>query len=175
MLLKAMSPRHFSIITFGVAQVLIDLEVLWNMTRPCHQLHTRLHTYLGASLVVLVAFPLGQTLGTWTRRIWNLTARRVSSFDMTVPGQTTWTAAVLGAAIGAYSHVLFDSFYHRDIEPLRPWSTLNPCQGIVDPFKMEIVFNALFILGLVRFTIGELLRMRAQQGRKPCGIHVGNE
>jgi hypothetical protein len=167
MLLKAMTPRHFSIIAFGITQVLIDLEVLWNMAHHSHQLHTFFHTYLGASLVFLIALPLGKTISTWVRRIWNFAAQHVHSFNMTVSRQTTWTATILGASIGAYSHVLFDSFYHIDVEPFQPWSALNPCKGIIDPVKMEIVFNALFILGLVWFTIGEILRKRAQPGGLP--------
>jgi H+/Cl- antiporter ClcA len=164
MVVKSMAPRHFSIIAFGMTQVLIDLEVLWNMERHNTQLHTFFHTCLGVSLVALIAIPLGKTLSTSVRRIWNYVARYVSSFDMTVPGQTTWTATILGAGIGAYSHVLFDCFYHLDIEPFQPWSDANPFKGLMDPFKMETAFNMLFILGLVWFIIGEILRKRAQRG-----------
>lgn len=167
MLLKAMIPRHFSIIAFGITQVLIDFEVLWNMAHHSHQLHTFFHTYLGASLVLLITIPLGKTISTCVRRIWNFAAQYVHSFNITVSGQTTWTAIILGASIGAYSHVLFDSFYHIDVQPFQPWSESNPCKGLIDPFKIEIVFNALFILGLVWFTIGEILRKRAQRGSVP--------
>ncbi|NLE42022.1 MAG: hypothetical protein GX615_09360 [Lentisphaerae bacterium] len=102
MFLKATMPRHFSIITFGITQVLIDLEVLWNMTHHGNRLHTFLHTY---------------------------------------------------------------SCYHVDVEPFLPWSASNPCKGAVEPFKMEIVFNALFIFGLVWLTVGVILKKRAQRGR----------
>ncbi len=165
MFLKATMPRHFSIITFGITQVLIDLEVLWNMTHHSNRLHTFLHTYWGASLVVLITIPLGKTLGTWVRRVWNLATQKVPGFDLTFSRQTPWAAIVLGAAIGAYSHVLFDSCYHVDVEPFLPWSASNPCKGAVEPFKMEIVFNALFIFGLVWLTVGVILKKRAQRGR----------
>lgn len=167
MLLKAMTPRYFSITAFGITQVLIDLEVLWNMAHHSHQLHTFFHTYLGASLVLLIAIPLGKTTSTWLRRIWNFAAQDVHNFNITVSGQTTWTATILGASIGAYSHVLFDSFYHIDIQPFQPWSDSNPCKGLIVPFKMEIVFNALIILGLVWFAIGGILRRQAQPDGLP--------
>lgn len=167
MIVKAMVPRHFSIIAFGITQVLVDLEVLWNMERHNTPLHTFFHTYLGVSLIVFIAIPLGKTLSTSIRRIWNFVGKYVSSFDMKVPEQTTWTATILGASIGAYSHILFDSFYHLDIEPFQPWSDANPCKGIINPFNMEIVFNLLFIIGLLWFVIGEILRKRAQQGIQP--------
>jgi hypothetical protein len=167
MIVKAIMPHRFSIMAFGIAQVLIDLEVLWNMANHNNQLHTFFHTYLGASLVVLITAPLGKMISGWTRRVWNMAAGYFSRFDMTVPGHTSWTATILGATIGAYSHVLFDSFYHIDIKPFRPWSDSNPCKGLIDPFKMEIVFNALFIVGLLWFIIGEIIRNHAQQGSVP--------
>jgi len=167
MIVKAIMPHRFSILAFVIAQVLIDLEVLWNMAHHSNQLHTFFHTYLGASLVVLITIPFGKMLSGWMRRIWNLAAGYTSRSDRTVTGHASWTATILGAAVGAYSHVLFDSFYHIDIQPFQPWSDSNPCRGLMDPFKMEIVFNALFIIGLLWFIIGEILRIRAQQGSVP--------
>ena len=168
MIVKAMVPRHFSIIACGITQVLVDLEVLWNMERNNTPLHTFFHTYLGVSLVVLIAIPLGKTLSTSIRRIWNFVGKYVSSFDMKVPEQTTWTATILGASIGAYSHILFDSFYHLDIEPFQPWSDANPCKGLIDPSNMEIAFNLLFIIGLLWFIIGEILRKRTSRVALIC-------
>ena len=166
MIVKAVMPNRFSIMAFGIAQVLIDLEVLWNMAHNNNQLHTFFHTYLGASFIVLIAAPLGKRVSGWARKIWNLAAGNFSPFDMTVSGHTSWMATLLGASIGAYSHVLFDSFYHSDIKPFQPWSDSNPCEGLIAPFRMEIVFNALFIIGLAGFIMGEIWRKRAQR-RQP--------
>ncbi len=63
MIAKAMVPRHFSIIAFGITQVLVDLEVLWNMERNNTPLHTFFHTYLGVSLVVLIHRALSAVVG----------------------------------------------------------------------------------------------------------------
>jgi hypothetical protein len=164
MIVKAMIPRHFSIVAFGIAQVLIDLEVLWHMVRYNRQDHTFFHTYLGASLIVLAAALLGKPVSTAAMRMWNVLARHVAVFDLSVPRQATWKATFLGAGIGAYSHVLFDSFYHLDIEPFQPWSAANPCRGILSqPFQMEVAFNILLILGILWFTVGEFLRRRNRQ------------
>lgn len=159
---KAIMPHRFSVMAFGIAQVLIDLEVLWNMAHHNNQLHTFFHTYLGASLVVLITVAFGKMTIGWVRKIWDIAARDISCFGVTVSGPISWTATILGASIGGYSHVLFDSFYHTDIKPLQPWSDSNPCKGLIDPFKMEIAFNALFIVGLLWFIIRESSRNRAQ-------------
>jgi len=166
-IVKAILPHRFSIIAFGISQVLIDLEVLWNMAHHNNQLHTFFHTYLGASLIVLITVPLGKLASGWLSRIWDLAAGHISHFDMTVSGQASWTTTLLGASVGAYSHVLFDSFYHIDITPFQPWSDLNPCKGLIVPFQMEIVFNALVIVGLLWSMIGAYLRRRAQEGSVP--------
>ena len=160
MVVKAVAPRQFSIVAFGIAQVLIDLEVLWNMVRHDTQSHTFLHTYLGASLIVLVAMPLGKFISTQLKRDWNLLTGSVSCFDIKITEHTPCLSAFLGASIGAYSHVLFDSFYHLDIEPFQPWSASNPCQGIIEPFQMEVAFNILFILGFLCFIAREILSRR---------------
>ena len=157
MVVKAMLPRQFSIVAFGIAQVLIDLEVLWHMVRHNTQSHTFLHTYLGASLIVLAATLLGKPVSTGLKRCWNLLAGKVTRFDAKLPARTTWLSAFLGASIGAYSHVLFDSFYHLDIEPFQPWTAANPCRGIIEPFQMDVLFNILFILGLLWFIAREVL------------------
>ena len=108
-------------------------------------------------LWVLIAIPLGKLISTRLRRDWNLLTGAVSCFDTKVTERTTWLSAFLGASIGAYSHVLFDSFYHLDIEPFQPWSVANPCQGIIEPFQMDVAFNILFILGLLWFIAREVL------------------
>jgi len=153
---KAIAPKHMSVIAFGVTQVLIDLEVLWNMGHHNAQLHTFFHTYVGASLVVLVAIPVAKTLSTLARRSWNLVTRQTSDANLAVSDHTTWTATILGAAIGAYSHVLFDSFYHLDIQPFQPWSAANPFKGLITPAHMELAFLVMFMLAIVWLTISAI-------------------
>jgi membrane-bound metal-dependent hydrolase YbcI (DUF457 family) len=37
----------------------------------------------------------------------------------------------VGAALGAYSHIVFDSLMHADMRPLAPFSDANPLLGLV--------------------------------------------
>jgi hypothetical protein len=150
---KAIAPKHVSIIAFGVTQVLIDLEVLWNMGHHNPQLHTFFHTYVGASLVVIVAISVAKPLSTLARRSWNLLTYHASHLNVAASDRTTWTATIAGACIGAYSHVLFDSFYHLDIQPFQPWSAANPFKGLLTPAHMELAFLVMFMLAIVWLTI----------------------
>jgi membrane-bound metal-dependent hydrolase YbcI (DUF457 family) len=40
-------------------------------------------------------------------------------------------AALIGAALGAWSHVVLDGVMHRDLRPLGPWSDGNPLLGAI--------------------------------------------
>ncbi len=52
--LKLVAPRSFSLGTFAVVQVVIDLEVVYNMVTDAPVLHDRTHTLVGALLVGLL-------------------------------------------------------------------------------------------------------------------------
>ena len=41
------------------------------------------------------------------------------------------TAAWSGALIGAWSHLLLDSFMHEDIKPFSPFTDANPLLGVI--------------------------------------------
>jgi hypothetical protein len=47
MAVKAAMPRHFSIVVFGLTQIVIDVEVLWQLAIGGYPLHRFCHTYLG--------------------------------------------------------------------------------------------------------------------------------
>jgi hypothetical protein len=49
-LLHAMAPRHVSFIAFCAANVLIDVESLYNLVNQRHPVHAFFHTYAGATL-----------------------------------------------------------------------------------------------------------------------------
>ena len=56
--LKAMAGRHFSVLTFGMAQVAMDIEPLVGMLRGAALLHGPTHTYLGAVPIALATAAL---------------------------------------------------------------------------------------------------------------------
>ena len=54
----------------------------------------------------------------------------------------------VGAALGAYSHVLLDSVMHSDIRPLAPYSIDNVLLGIISLSVLHWWCIALGIVGL---------------------------
>jgi hypothetical protein len=140
-LLHAVAPRHVSFLAFCAANVLIDLESLYNLIHHQHPVHAFFHTYVGATLVVITVWAIFATGRAFAARIWlpnvfgwqHLTSRQVC----------------LGAALGAYSHVVLDSVMHSDIRPLAPLSDANVLLSIVSLGALHLTCIALGLLGLL--------------------------
>lgn len=130
----------FSLMVFGWTQILMDLEPLWGMVTGRAQLHGWSHTWIGATLVAVLAALSGRPLGEW--------GLRLLRWPQFLP--ITRRAAGCGALVGAWSHVLLDSIMHFDIQPLRPFSSDN---GLCQLISLE----ALHWLCLVTAALGVLL------------------
>ena len=103
---------------FVAANVLIDLEVIGDHFLspgwPVHQLW-HFHTLLVGGLA-------GGVFGAAIYGIRPL--RRLSEAAMKwigLPGRASLRAMILGGALGAWAHVLVDSFCHYDVQPFWPW------------------------------------------------------
>lgn len=163
MALKAAIPRHFSICVFMLTQIVIDFEVLWHLIRWNPSLHGIWHTYIGATIAAIIAFIVGKPVSEYVKKTWNRIAAHCPDVDLTVPGPTTWLASFTGAFIGAYSHILLDSFFHPDIKPLRPWSSGNPLFGMLDPMLLHGLCIVLGIAGLIIYIARERQRRKASR------------
>lgn len=151
MVAKAAAPRHFSLVVFGLTQVALDLEVLWNLLRWDPPLHRFCHTWLGATLLAVALTVAGKPASEAIKRLWNRVAARCRDANLSVSVPTTWTAATMGAFFGAWSHLLLDSLYHPDIEPLMPWSEANPLRGRLNPGTVDLGCVVLGLVGLAWF------------------------
>ena len=118
--LQAIAPRHISFLAFCAANVLIDVESLYNLVHHRHPVHAFFHTYVGATLAAL-----GIVAAFWLlRRVGRAGVRRL------LP-KLTLRQVTLGATLGAWTHVLLDSVMHADIQPLQPLSAANGLLGLV--------------------------------------------
>ncbi len=163
MVIKAAVPRHFSIVVFGITQIALDLEVLWHLARHDYPLHTFWHTYLGATIIAALLTFLGKPTSQWIKAIWNRISAKCRDADLTVFVPTTWVASFTGAFAGAYSHILLDSLFHSDIEPLQPWSATNQLRNLVNPHGIDTLCIVLGISGLVWFCKRERRKRKANQ------------
>ena len=68
--IKAVGGRHVSLLVFGFSQVAIDIEPLVRIIRGDAVLHGFTHTYLGATLVALLAAAIGRPVGRFLLSQW---------------------------------------------------------------------------------------------------------
>src|SRR6266852_2949709 len=113
--IKAIAPNRFSWGVFCFAQAVADSEVVYAALRGQYPLHRFFHTYLGAVVVALISVAVGRPLGSALTRRCNARLEPRLQASLPVPEGVTWFAAATGALIGAFSHVLLDSFLHADM------------------------------------------------------------
>lgn len=141
--LHAIAPRQVSFLAFCAANVVIDVESLYNLVQGRHPVHAFFHTYVGASLAALaliLAFAGLRRAGlAW------------------LPG-LTWRRVAIGALLGAWTHVLLDSVMHADIRPLLPWSDGNDLWHLV---SLAVLHGGCVAAGLFALVVLGVRRLRA--------------
>jgi hypothetical protein len=146
---KAVLGRHFSLAVFAFAQVAMDLEVLVRILRKDDVRHGLTHTYPGAAVLGLFSLFVGRPVCRRLLSYWPATPNRPFLTwlrgDPTIP----WPAAIAGAFIGTFSHVLLDSVMHADMCPLIPFTDRNALLWAVS-------LEALHLLCLVTAALGGL-------------------
>lgn len=116
LVIKAVLQRHFSLMVFGWAQILIDLQPLWVLVTGHGTLHGFTHTYFWATWLGLLAALSGKYLGEF------------GLYLLRLPGgyrPIRWPVAFISAYIGVYSHVFLDGTIYGDMYPFAPFNTTH--------------------------------------------------
>ncbi len=157
MVLKPAATTRFSVIAFGLAQVMIDIEPGVGMLRGSLVLHGPSHTVLGAiliaGLVCLVTPWFSRTiLSRWNQEL------RSHKIDWLVESPTGSNPAIaFGAFFGTLSHIFLDSLMHADIHPFAPLSNANPFLHLI---SHDAVYEWCVVGGVIG-TLAWLWRKRA--------------
>jgi len=122
--IKALLQCSFSLMVFGWAQIVMDVQPLMVMLTGKGTLHGISHTYAGATLLAVFSAWSGKYLSEYGLRLLG-----ISRSDN--PVTIAWWTAFLSAFIGTYSHVLLDSIMHGDVVPWYPFSTANGLYGLL--------------------------------------------
>ena len=158
--LKAVAPRHVSFTIFAFTQLLIDLEVLYYFAQNDWHMHRHLHTYLGSTLIAVISVVIGRPICQWLLKKWNnhlsLKQKKWLFMEPVIPLKS----AVLGAALGAYSHVLLDSIMHYDIKPLAPFIGKNGLYGIITLDQLDLICGLSGISGLITLIAFGVIRKK---------------
>lgn len=136
------------------ANVLIDVEVLYYLSRDELPLHRYLHTYIGGSLAGILAGLV----------MWGI----VLAFVRLMPAASRWKTrlkqtpktrllfqSLLAGFIGGISHVFLDSLMHDDMHPFWPFVSGNALTGMISVSALHI---GLGLLGLFSLILWLLLR-----------------
>jgi len=143
---KAIGGRRFSFVFFGLAQFAMDLEPIGRFLRGSSLLHGPVHSLLGATVVGAVVAVVGKPLGERLLRLWNWRLSPRQREWLYVEPRFTWTETAVGAFVGTYSHVLFDSIMHTDVRPMYPFRDVNDLVGIISVEKLDALFLALGVI-----------------------------
>jgi len=136
---KAILPKHFSFSVFCLSQLVIDAEVVYSALRGNTQFHRFFHTFLGSSFIAVLCFFIGNPLCIWLKKLWNAKLDLQLKRFLTLPEDISRASAFTGAFVGAYSHILLDSFMHADIKPFAPASSVNPLLGLLSYAQLHLL------------------------------------
>ena len=154
LLVKACGFDRFWLTSFVLANVLIDLEVLYWVCRAESPIHRHLHTYVGglaAGLVAgLIMFGVSQIVRRFVPARWSCVERLTRT-----PGRTLVAESLLAGCVGGVSHIVFDSFMHHDMNPFRPFAEGNALAGSVGVGTLHV---GLALTGFFGVAVWLLLR-----------------
>ena len=125
LIIKALLQSSFSLMVFGWAQIIMDIQPLIVMITGEGHLHGFSHTYIGALLLALFSAFSGKYLSEWGLLFLSISKKEN-------PIQIKWWVVFLSAFIGTISHVFLDSIMHADVEPFYPWTLENKLWGILN-------------------------------------------
>lgn len=113
--IKSVMQGAFSLMVFGWAQIVMDIQPLIVIITGEGHLHGFSHTFIGAGLLGLFSALTGKYLAEIGLQLlrWPTLPLR-------------WWVVFLSAFIGTFSHVLLDAVMHGDVQPFYPMDLNNP-------------------------------------------------
>ena len=122
--IKALLQGSFSLMVFGWAQIVMDIQPLFVLITGEGHLHGFSHTYFGATLLAVFSALSGKYLSEIGLKI-------IGVSNNSNPVKIVWRVAFVSAFIGTYSHVALDSIMHSDVQPYYPFSLENEVLGLI--------------------------------------------
>jgi membrane-bound metal-dependent hydrolase YbcI (DUF457 family) len=141
-LIKALLHGSFSLMVFGWAQIVMDIQPLFVLITGDGRLHGFSHTYIGATLLAIFSALSGKYLSEIGLKILGLS-------DRASPINIAWWVAFVSAFIGTYSHVVLDSIMHGDVEPFYPLSQENSLHGLITMGELHLFCVLSALVGVI--------------------------
>lgn len=147
--LKALAGERFSLVAFGLAQVVIDIEPLLGLINDWPVLHGWTHSLIGATALGLATAAITPLAARPLLKVWNAIWRREQLHGFCESARVSWLAAFSGALLGAWTHVLLDGVMHNDLLPFWPWSAQRPWLHAISVETLHLACVALAVPGVV--------------------------
>jgi Domain of unknown function (DUF4184) len=156
--IKAIVPRQFSWSVFTLTNIVIDLEPISVFLVTLEPRHLFFHTIIGATLVAALCATIGVGWCESAIKIWNEEIRgkpeeKWFKSNETISKFSAWFSAL----IGAWTHLLLDSFMHYDIRPLSPFTDANVLLGVI---SIGWLYSICLTLGLIGFVLLLIRRLK---------------
>lgn len=119
--IKGLIPNQFSLSTFILANVAMDVEPLYRLWQVQTPVHGFSHTLAGALVIGATAAMLGRGASRLAQ-----SADQYQVKDTGERFEITRLQAWTGALLGTVSHLLLDAVMHRDMRPFFPLTGANP-------------------------------------------------
>lgn len=126
---KATSDARFSLTSFALAQIAMDIEPGIRMLHGEAVLHGFSHTLGGALLVAAIVGIVSPWIVRPLVARWNAEAAHYRKDWLMLPQPPSQSAVAVGAFFGTFSHVLLDALIHADMQPFAPFTQTNPLLG----------------------------------------------
>ncbi len=146
LIVKPALHRRISIITFGIAQVAMDIEPGFRMWANADVLHGPTHSVLGALIMAFIVMLIAPSICNYLLTKWNKEVIYYKQPWLVHSEPVSKSAVTVGALFGTLSHVVLDSLIHHDIHPLSPFSNANPFMGLI---THDGVYQACTIMGIL--------------------------
>ena len=129
-LVKAILQGSFSLMVFGWAQIVMDIQPLFVLITGNGQLHGFSHTYIGATLLAVFSALSGKYLSEIGLKLLGISKKENRI-------KIRWWISFLSAFIGTYSHVALDSIMHSDVEPYYPLPKENGLLALINVHQLH--------------------------------------
>ena len=113
---KSIFNKHFSWSIFALTNIIIDVEVIYYIITIGEPSHKFLHTLIGSSIVALSCAIIGIPICERVLKFWNNNLQNEKSLEklrwLRTESNISSVSSFTGAFVGAYSHILLDSFFN---------------------------------------------------------------
>ena len=147
--------RWIDVPVFILANVVIDLEPLFVMF---FGVNCRLHGYLHTLIIGGIVGFIWGVVAWFGRDIFKVLMK-----FFRIPYQTNFRKMAISGVLGAWLHILFDSFIYTDIKPLWP-SEFNPVYELLSSREVYTICKVSIALAVIYYVI-ILLSIRRKRGK----------